>query len=115
MTLRFSRECQQGIENGPPFWRFSQLASPVSINLQAILSYLKNPNALAHVRPSQQRAELCALAGPEGTGCSLRPVGCVALVCEYACMSTCKCQSSLDRKSTRLNSSHANISYAVFC
>src|SRR3712207_7729258 len=24
-------------------------------------------------------------------------------------------QSSLDRKSTRLNSSHANISYAVFC
>src|SRR3712207_7338938 len=25
------------------------------------------------------------------------------------------CQSSRDRKSTRLNSSHANISYAVFC
>src|SRR3712207_8604370 len=24
-------------------------------------------------------------------------------------------QASLDRKSTRLNSSHANISYAVFC
>src|SRR5258707_6499078 len=24
-------------------------------------------------------------------------------------------QTSLDRKSTRLNSSHANISYAVFC
>src|SRR3712207_8954984 len=24
-------------------------------------------------------------------------------------------QSALDRKSTRLNSSHANISYAVFC
>src|SRR3712207_8733012 len=24
-------------------------------------------------------------------------------------------QSTLDRKSTRLNSSHANISYAVFC
>src|SRR5215203_7183808 len=25
------------------------------------------------------------------------------------------CRSWLDRKSTRLNSSHANISYAVFC
>src|SRR3712207_7476637 len=25
------------------------------------------------------------------------------------------CEGSLDRKSTRLNSSHANISYAVFC
>src|SRR3712207_8615807 len=25
------------------------------------------------------------------------------------------CDGSLDRKSTRLNSSHANISYAVFC
>src|SRR5438445_12117755 len=25
------------------------------------------------------------------------------------------CESQLDRKSTRLNSSHANISYAVFC
>src|SRR3712207_8056022 len=26
-----------------------------------------------------------------------------------------RCGSYLDRKSTRLNSSHANISYAVFC
>src|SRR3712207_8451558 len=26
-----------------------------------------------------------------------------------------KCPRSADRKSTRLNSSHANISYAVFC
>src|SRR3712207_7450527 len=25
------------------------------------------------------------------------------------------CRAALDRKSTRLNSSHANISYAVFC
>src|SRR5258707_2218848 len=31
-------------------------------------------------------------------------------VCQYACAT-----SSRDRKSTRLNSSHANISYAVFC
>src|SRR3712207_8537245 len=27
----------------------------------------------------------------------------------------CRASSSRDRKSTRLNSSHANISYAVFC
>src|SRR5947209_11135361 len=27
----------------------------------------------------------------------------------------CHCRSIGDRKSTRLNSSHANISYAVFC
>src|SRR3712207_7781447 len=30
-------------------------------------------------------------------------------------LDTCPVQRSLDRKSTRLNSSHANISYAVFC
>src|SRR5438067_8512540 len=28
---------------------------------------------------------------------------------------TALCRSSLDRKSTRLNSSHVSISYAVFC
>src|SRR3712207_8124669 len=28
---------------------------------------------------------------------------------------SCETNSGLDRKSTRLNSSHANISYAVFC
>src|SRR3712207_7276346 len=36
------------------------------------------------------------------------------------CATKCKqgdqnCNQELDRKSTRLNSSHANISYAVFC
>src|SRR3712207_7290213 len=32
-----------------------------------------------------------------------------------ACLRTVSMISSSDRKSTRLNSSHANISYAVFC
>src|SRR5947209_17273878 len=32
----------------------------------------------------------------------------VSFICENLCQ-------SVDRKSTRLNSSHANISYAVFC
>src|SRR3712207_7947400 len=30
-------------------------------------------------------------------------------------LTCCKQRSETDRKSTRLNSSHANISYAVFC
>src|SRR3712207_8869895 len=34
---------------------------------------------------------------------------------EVANLSEEVAQSALDRKSTRLNSSHANISYAVFC
>src|SRR3712207_7527407 len=33
----------------------------------------------------------------------------------YLGASSCASDSNLDRKSTRLNSSHANISYAVFC
>src|SRR5258707_14416217 len=31
------------------------------------------------------------------------------------CLQLCDISSTGDRKSTRLNSSHANISYAVFC
>src|SRR3712207_8632123 len=39
---------------------------------------------------------------------------------EASCVKPCSCHAggirfSQDRKSTRLNSSHANISYAVFC
>src|SRR3712207_7245196 len=34
---------------------------------------------------------------------------------EFPLEQTCCGQMHLDRKSTRLNSSHANISYAVFC
>src|SRR3712207_9239833 len=40
------------------------------------------------------------VAGPDGRGCQRRVLS---------------RGSPLDRKSTRLNSSHANISYAVFC
>src|SRR3712207_8141231 len=34
---------------------------------------------------------------------------------QYPIESTNPCSEAQDRKSTRLNSSHANISYAVFC
>src|SRR3712207_3139798 len=33
----------------------------------------------------------------------------------HAIVDTAECEREEDRKSTRLNSSHANISYAVFC
>src|SRR3712207_8139524 len=48
-------------------------------------------NALQGVDLVIRRGETIAYAGPNGAG------------------------KSTDRKSTRLNSSHANISYAVFC
>src|SRR5947209_13904673 len=35
--------------------------------------------------------------------------------CASAALSAAAAASAVDRKSTRLNSSHANISYAVFC
>src|SRR3712207_7095750 len=40
-----------------------------------------------------------------------RPCALRILPCSWAAVTSC----SQDRKSTRLNSSHANISYAVFC
>src|SRR3712207_6996467 len=52
-----------------------------------------------------EAAVACALAQLAGPGLGAQPVG-VAVEDEHGL---------LDRKSTRLNSSHANISYAVFC
>src|SRR3712207_7867293 len=39
----------------------------------------------------------------------------ISLFPEFHLEETCKFGDCQDRKSTRLNSSHANISYAVFC
>src|SRR3712207_8572437 len=39
----------------------------------------------------------------------------LAVIFTLACLTTCVGLITSDRKSTRLNSSHANISYAVFC
>src|SRR3712207_7562885 len=39
----------------------------------------------------------------------------VRLACARHWVNGGVCESLIDRKSTRLNSSHANISYAVFC
>src|SRR2546430_10942464 len=39
----------------------------------------------------------------------------IRLVCDNGRFHTTKAVQALDRKSTRLNSSHSQISYAVFC
>src|SRR3712207_8627097 len=45
--------------------------------------------------------------------CAARLLGCARA--KLARLFAARLQSTIDRKSTRLNSSHANISYAVFC
>src|SRR5438132_10311850 len=54
-----------------------------------------------HSFPTRRSSDLCAMPG-----CCNRP---------SACDTSSKRRSSSDRKSTRLNSSHTVISYAVFC
>src|SRR3712207_8534927 len=46
---------------------------------------------------------------------NMRALGVVVLVAALVACSSSNRGSAEDRKSTRLNSSHANISYAVFC
>src|SRR3712207_3760197 len=53
------------------------------------------------------RGETVALLGPNGAGRSTTVSAVLGLLHPDA--------GTVDRKSTRLNSSHANISYAVFC
>src|SRR3712207_9011677 len=66
------------------------------------LELLDDPDVLGQVRPEDPLAEQHAVAPPV-LGAELRVGGHRAG------------QHAVDRKSTRLNSSHANISYAVFC
>src|ERR1035438_3392495 len=49
---------------------------------------------------------------PAARHCSRQPASTSAVM---ATIGTCRFEPSLDRKSTRLNSSHLGISYAVFC
>src|SRR5947209_17066824 len=51
---------------------------------------------------------------PHDRGPGHGPQYCTSDRNQRVCLSQSSC-SSQDRKSTRLNSSHANISYAVFC
>src|SRR3712207_7618915 len=73
-------------------------------NLLAVDPHHRVGHQMADVAHEQQRA---ALEGElAAVGCIIEPVGRQPPLDALA---------SLDRKSTRLNSSHANISYAVFC
>src|SRR5258707_6769890 len=59
-----------------------------------------------------------AVAARSRRACSLTGACCLSAARLWRALTT-SCRSareaSIDRKSTRLNSSHANISYAVFC
>src|SRR3712207_7011497 len=61
----------------------------------------------------------CDQGGLETSPPSAKPVSgppCVAADhCAARCQAVVRIRRGRDRKSTRLNSSHANISYAVFC
>src|SRR3712207_7605392 len=46
---------------------------------------------------------------------AIHPVGILALSFDHRAIDGAYASAFVDRKSTRLNSSHANISYAVFC
>src|SRR3712207_6865865 len=50
------------------------------------------------------------ISGEHGIG-----FGKMEFLCEFAGDVNMRLMKGIDRKSTRLNSSHANISYAVFC
>src|SRR3712207_8048635 len=56
---------------------------------------------------------MVALIGLAALGVVTLPIAIVFFVFEVVLIATL--QAFIDRKSTRLNSSHANISYAVFC
>src|SRR3712207_9003314 len=54
-------------------------------------------------------ASRASTARPKGVPATTLATGVTTVTCEYVTLNLS------DRKSTRLNSSHANISYAVFC
>src|SRR3712207_7191739 len=59
-----------------------------------------------------------SLLPPHFACCNLFPLSCLFLAllnCYFTNLNLGLNLAQVDRKSTRLNSSHANISYAVFC
>src|SRR3712207_7374652 len=65
--------------------------------------------AMALADPGDREIRTVAIFSPDASPCF--PCGaCRQVLREFGCK-----EIVVDRKSTRLNSSHANISYAVFC
>src|SRR5438477_7622661 len=56
-----------------------------------------------------------AAGGSEGARCRVQSYGCAPILREPGIGLSVNVAQVLDRKSTRLNSSHMSISYAVFC
>src|SRR3712207_7542334 len=67
-------------------------------------------NNLKNVRVAIPKRRLTVFTGVSGSGKSSLVFGIIAAESQRLINETYR-----DRKSTRLNSSHANISYAVFC
>src|SRR3712207_7641824 len=82
----------------PTLFRSARAAGRVR---QRVLDRLARALHLGHLRHQRERAEVPAGADELGDGRT------------WAWHTPWN--ASIDRKSTRLNSSHANISYAVFC
>src|SRR3712207_8227656 len=65
--------------------------------------------------PVRHHQRQSGAGGGEEPRCPARPVTTSRSGCSRSSAWSCCSAGCLDRKSTRLNSSHANISYAVFC
>src|SRR5690606_41564472 len=68
-----------------------------------------------HSFPTRRSSDLCSRVPPRCRRMSSQPRGPATPSVRLWRWSTASTNARLDRKSTRLNSSHVKISYAVFC
>src|SRR5258708_27291506 len=66
-------------------------------------------------RSRRSRGHCCSPKRPSASGSPARRTRSGMPTSHYGCRQPNCCRNLLDRKSTRLNSSHQIISYAVFC
>src|SRR5699024_12345843 len=89
---------------------FTSLTQPILLSVISFFSY--NTTATSHISTLSLHDALPIWAPPSGTRPAYSYRSATLQLCRY-------CRRSFtglsDRKSTRLNSSHVSISYAVFC
>src|SRR3712207_7471846 len=96
------------------------VSSEPLITLNAVNKYFGSLHVLRDVNLSVDRGEVVVVIGASGSGKStlcrainrLEPINSGEIRFDGHPLPA---EGTADRKSTRLNSSHANISYAVFC